>query len=151
MTRPLATLLLLVAAAAAGCSSDDRLVVTDAYGYAPVTSRGSAVVYLRLHNNTPTEITIKGFRSSDFALVTLHETIERSGRMFMQPIRQLVLPPGMTVELKPGGKHLMLMSPRHDILPGTRGKLRIEFDDNRVVPVEIEFHDRSAPPVDAPQ
>ena len=86
--------------------------------------------------------------SSDVAgVVELHEMAMENNVMRMRPIRGLDLPPGNTVELKPGGYHMMLMDLKRPLAAGEKIKvdLRLETRDKKLVtqPVEIEVRPRA--------
>ncbi len=86
--------------------------------------------------------------SSDVAaVVEIHEMAMDGNVMRMRPIRSLDLPPGSTVELKPGGYHMMLMDLKRPLATGERIKveLRLETRDKKLVtqPIEIEVRPRA--------
>ena len=86
--------------------------------------------------------------SSDVAgVVEIHEMAMEGNVMRMRPIRSLDLPPGSTVELKPGGHHMMLMDLKRPLATGEKIKveLRLETRDKKLVtqPVEIEIRPRA--------
>ena len=60
-----------------------------------------------LKNETAQAIEFTGFRSPAFRDVSLHETVVADGVSRMQEVESLALAPGETVELAPGGYHLM--------------------------------------------
>jgi len=67
--------------------------------------------------------------------------------MRMRPIRLLDLPPGDTVELKPGGHHMMLMDLKRPLAVGEKIKvnLQLETRDKKLVtqPIEVEVRPRA--------
>jgi len=86
--------------------------------------------------------------SSDVAgVVEIHEMAMEGNVMRMRPIRNLDLPPGSTVELKPGGHHMMLMDLKRPLATGEKIKveLRLETRDKKLVtqPIEIEIRPRA--------
>ena len=86
--------------------------------------------------------------SSDVAgVVEIHEIAMEGNVMRMRPIRSLDLPPGSTVELKPGGHHMMLMDLKRPLATGEKIKveLRLETRDRKLVtqPVEVEVRPRA--------
>jgi len=86
--------------------------------------------------------------SSDVAgVVEIHEMAMEGNVMRMRPIRSLDLPPGGTVEFKPGGHHIMLMDLKRPLATGEKIKveLRLETRDKKLVtqPVEIEIRPRA--------
>ncbi len=86
--------------------------------------------------------------SSEVAgVVEIHEMAMDGNVMRMRPIRTLDLPPGSTVELKPGGHHMMLMDLKRPLATGEKIKveLRLETRDKKLVtqPIEIEIRPRA--------
>ncbi|MGZ8993686.1 MAG: copper chaperone PCu(A)C [Burkholderiaceae bacterium] len=86
--------------------------------------------------------------SSDVAgVVEIHEMAMEGNVMRMRPIRNLDLPPGSTVELKPGGHHMMLMDLKRPLATGEKIKvdLRLETREKKLVtqPIEIEVRPRA--------
>ena len=86
--------------------------------------------------------------SSDVAgVVEIHEMAMEGNVMRMRPIRTLDLPPGGTVELKPGGHHMMLMDLKRPLAVGEKIKvdLRLETRDKKLLtqPIEVEVRPRA--------
>ena len=86
--------------------------------------------------------------ASDVAgVVEIHEMAMEGNVMRMRPIPNLDLPPGSTVELKPGGHHMMLMDLKRPLATGEKIKveLRLETRDKKLVtqPIEIEIRPRA--------
>jgi copper(I)-binding protein len=67
-----------------------------------------AAVYLTLRNPSTKTIVIGGVGSCVARPAMIHETKTESGQSRMRPHEQLVVPPGETVKLEPGGLHVML-------------------------------------------
>ena len=65
--------------------------------------------YGTIHNRCGSAVTIIGARSAAFGEVSLHETTLQGDVSRMQHLHHLAIPAGATIELKPGGMHLMLM------------------------------------------
>ena len=86
--------------------------------------------------------------SSDVAgVVEIHEMAMQGNVMQRRAIRSLDLPPGSTIELKPGGHHMMLMDLKRPLATGEKIKveLRLETRDRKLVtqPVEVEVRPRA--------
>ena len=88
-----------------------------------------------------------GASSEVAGVVEIHEMAMEGNVMRMRPIRSLDLPPGSTVELKPGGHHMMLMDLKRPLATGEKIKveLRLETRDKKLVtqPVEVEVRPRA--------
>jgi copper(I)-binding protein len=68
--------------------------------------------------------------------VELHETKMEGGVMKMQPVDGIDIPAKGTVELKPGGLHIMLIGLTRDLNPGDEIELELHFDKAGHVPVK---------------
>jgi periplasmic copper chaperone A len=70
-----------------------------------------AAAYLTLRNVSATTVTVTGVESPIAGHAMIHETKVEGGLSKMRPHEQLVIAPGATVKLEPGGLHVML----HDL------------------------------------
>lgn len=71
--------------------------------------------YAALANAGEQPIRITGARSARFDAIEIHRSVSTGGVMQMRRVDALDLLPGATLELAPGGLHLMLMKPRGDV------------------------------------
>jgi uncharacterized protein YcnI/copper(I)-binding protein len=95
-------------------------------GYLSVTNTG----------NEPERLT--GGSAAFAERVEIHEMATVNGVMTMRGLAGgLVIAPGQTVELKPGGLHVMFMGLRQPLAQGQSVKVRLTFE--RAGPVEVEF------------
>jgi len=70
--------------------------------------------------------------------VELHQTVNDNGIMKMLPIAALDLPQGQSVELKPGGYHLMVMGLTQQLVAGTSFPVTLIFE--KAPPVTVAVH-----------
>jgi copper(I)-binding protein len=88
-----------------------------------------------------------GAASPVAGVVEIHEMVMEGSVMKMRAIGGLDLAPGRSVELKPGGYHVMLMDLKRPLKAGERVpvELRFEMRDKRMVtqPIEVEVATRS--------
>ena len=70
-----------------------------------------AAAYMTLRNAGPAAITVTGVESPIAGHAMIHETQVEAGQSKMRSHEQLVVAPGATVKLQPGGLHVML----HDL------------------------------------
>ncbi|MBZ0222732.1 MAG: copper chaperone PCu(A)C [Dokdonella sp.] len=108
--RVLTVLLCLLAAGTA--QAEGNLQVRDAWVRAIPPGATITAGYATLSNDGDAPVTILTAQSDTFRSVTLHETLVSDGVAKMREIHRLVVAPGATVKLEPGGRHLMMMSPR---------------------------------------
>ncbi len=74
--------------------------------------------YARLSNDNDKPVHIDAVEGADFGSVELHQMSMENGMMQMRPLHGLDVPAHGSVALADGGKHLMLMNPRHPFKAG---------------------------------
>ena len=79
-----------------------------------------------------------GASSPVAGVAEIHEMKMDGSVMTMRPIGALDLPAGRTVELKPGGLHLMLMDLKQPLAAGTTVPLTLVLKDRRGVESRVE-------------
>ena len=85
--------------------------------------------YMNITNKGSSKIAIESLASESFAKIEIHQSIEIDGMMSMQPIPGLAVLPGESIQLEPGGYHLMMMSPLQDLKLGDEIIVTLRFDD----------------------
>ena len=93
------------------------LMVQDAWIRA-IPGSDVAAAYLTLRNLTTAPVTITNVYSPAAAHSMIHETTLEGGQSRMRPHERLVVPPGQTVKLEPGGLHVMLQGLKHPLTVG---------------------------------
>jgi periplasmic copper chaperone A len=93
-----------------GSVAQTALVVENAWVRA-TPGADIAAAYLTLRNVSATTVTVTGVESPIAGHAMIHETKVEGGQSKMRPHEQLVIAPGATVKLEPGGLHVML----HDL------------------------------------
>ncbi len=81
--------------------------------------------YLTLTNSTQQDVSITHISSPEFDRVEIHESLNNDGQMQMRRLDSLLIPASGTVNLSPGGIHLMLFDPIKPVQKGM--KLAINF------------------------
>jgi hypothetical protein len=76
--------------------------------------------YATLKNEGDAPIKVLTVQSDAFRQSSIHETVVERGVSKMRELPRVDLAPGASIEMKPGGAHLMLMEPRHPILVGDK-------------------------------
>lgn len=70
----------------------------------------TTAAFLSLENKTDKEIVLEKV-SGDFAeTFELHDMVMEAGRMQMRPLSQMIIQPKSKLELKHGGKHIMIFN-----------------------------------------
>ncbi|WP_281558642.1 copper chaperone PCu(A)C [Thalassomonas sp. RHCl1] len=83
--------------------------------------------YLTLINPTGQELTLVKVESDAFSQIEIHEMAMQDGLMAMQKLDELAVPAFGQAALLPGGKHLMLKSPRKPLNEDDSINLTLKF------------------------
>ncbi len=120
---------LLVGALALGCTvaQAQTVEVKDAWVRATVTGQKGTGSFMKLTSNTPLQLV--GVKSPAAGVAEVHEMKMDGDVMRMRPIPGLELPAGKTVELKPGGYHVMLMDLKQPLVKDTTVPVTLVFKD----------------------
>jgi copper(I)-binding protein len=107
------------AAAAAG-----TLTVSDAWVRA-VPGATVAAAYMTLHNGGAEAVRVTGVRSALAGHAMIHESQLVGGVSTMRAHEALTIAPGASVELRPGGLHVMLEDLSHPLAVGQQVPLEL--------------------------
>ena len=115
------------------------LVITQAWSRATPGGAKIAGGFLAIENKGAAPDRLIG-GSGDFAgKVEIHEMAVNNGVMTMRPLdKGLVIEPGKTVKLAPGGYHLMLMDLKQPFKQGDRVPLTLEFEKAGKVALSLD-------------
>lgn len=142
--------LALALATLAGCSSPGAsggavgIAVTDAWARPSSMSASAGGAYMVIANTGDEADVLVGASSPAAGTVEVHETYAMGspaasgGMMGMRPIPRLEIPAGSTVELKPGGYHVMLIGLVADLEPGSTIQITLRFEKAGEVAVTAE-------------
>ncbi len=97
---------------------------------------GSAV-YLRIHNRGQSDLTLVSASSSAARTLAFHRTVVEDDIARMEAVDSFFLPAGETLDLRPGGLHIMLTGLTDDLLPESAMPLQLECDSGEVYALEI--------------
>lgn len=94
--------------------------------------------YVQIKNPSDQTVEIIALQSASFEKVEMHETRMAEGMMKMVELDSLVIPAKSKIELKPGGKHLMLISPKTPLQIGEKIGLTVTFSDDETQSIQFE-------------
>lgn len=147
---------LVVGSVAAGCSSGSAsIVIADPWVRNSPAVAGAGAAYMRIENSGSAADALVGVSSPAATTAEVHETyvIESappsasdgmggSGEMMgMRPIARLDIPAGGTVELKPGGYHIMLMNLTRELKPGDKIEITLKFEEAGEIKITAEVRE----------
>jgi copper(I)-binding protein len=93
--------------------------------------------YMTLHNPQSKTVSIVSLSSDAFGSIEIHQTIAQDGMMRMEQVPALKIEPDSTVQLAPGGLHLMMMNPIEPTRIGDTIEILILFDDGSEQKLEM--------------
>jgi copper(I)-binding protein len=105
-------------------SEAGTLTVTGAWVRA-VPGAAVAAAYMTLHNGGPRAVRVTGVRSALAGHAMIHESLLVDGVSTMRVHEPLTVSPGASIELKPGGLHVMLHDLAHPLAPDEQVPLEL--------------------------
>jgi copper(I)-binding protein len=119
--------LLLALFALIATSASAQITVTDAWVRGTVPGQKATGAFMKLQSVV--DATLVGAESSAAAAVEIHEMSVDGGVMRMRSVERIALPAGKTVELGPGGYHVMLMDLKQPLKEGQKVPVTLTFTD----------------------
>lgn len=118
------------------------VMVMDAFARASAVSTAKAgAVYMTLTNQGAVPDRLLKITTPAAASAGLHESAEKDGVASMRPVEALEIPAGGSVELKPGGYHVMLMGLKAPLKKGDMIMLQLNFEHAGLVDVMVHVGD----------
>ena len=114
------------------------ITVSDPFARATFGAAKSGGAFLTLRNNGEHPDRLIAIKSSNAKHAGLHESYKDGGIMRMRSAEQLDLPPKSTVELKPGGYHVMLMGLTAPLEKGTTLPLVLKFERAGEISIKVD-------------
>jgi copper(I)-binding protein len=105
------------------------VAVRDAWVRVSTARRTSSSGYCRIENRTDTPVVLGGISAAGVGDAQVHSMTDQDGQMSMRPVAKLTIPPHATVDLAPGGMHIMLTDIVHPLTVGGILEMRFTFDD----------------------
>ena len=94
--------------------------------------------YMTIHNSSQMAVSIIAIRSDAFASVEIHRSVMQDGMMHMDLVANLQIAPGASLQLAPGGLHLMMMQPVQPTQPGDEIEIILQLDDGSEQPLMMK-------------
>lgn len=99
--------------------------------------------YMTVRNNSDKDAAILSASSEAFAAIEMHKTevVDGTARMIEQ--EKLLIPAGDSLELSPGGYHLMLMMPTAPLKAGHKVTINLQLEGGSTESIEYEVRNAS--------
>ena len=128
-----APLVLMVGGTACGDNTTSVNASNAAVGANP---GDSAALYMELTTDGGTDRLVSA-RCDCAATTSLHVTEDRDGVLLMVPTESMELPAGTTVDLSPGGSHVMLEDLETPLLAGSTVEVTLGFENSPELVLEV--------------
>lgn len=146
MKYSLALLVFLITSAtpALARTMADDLRVENAAIRQPPTGAVVAAMYMRLHNKGEATLRLKGAHTPAATQSELHNHLHEDGMMTMRQVAEIAVPAGASVELKPGGLHLMMIELQQPLRAGDTVPVTLALADGSEVTIVATVQRRAA-------
>lgn len=136
MLRILTSLFLLSSLGAATALDVKQISIGDVWSRATPQGSQVAVGYVTIENKGQVPERLTGFSTDRAGRTELHEMSMNNGIMEMRQVKSFEILPQKSLELKPGGAHLMFLNVRTPFKEGETFKVRLNFE--KAGPVEVD-------------
>jgi len=131
-------ILLLILLITSACGNSDGIAVLEAWARPGLRGDNSAV-YLTINNRTNQGDGLIGANSDVAGGTEIHlSKMDAAGTMTMQRQDLVVIPAKDSVELAPGGLHIMLVNLGKDLSVGDTFPVTLEFQRAGDITIEVE-------------
>lgn len=97
--------------------------------YARPTTGPNGAAFLSLSNQSTKHVKLIGASMEECSHVELHTHLKEGDIYRMRSIPYIMINPGSTVSLEPGGLHLMLMKLKRPLVAGEEITIALHFED----------------------
>ena len=135
--------------ASASNHTQSHLSIEEPYARATAGGQSVGAAYFRIVNQGQTEDKLLSVTADISASVELHTMMIEGDVAKMREVREIIVPPGQSVDLKPGGLHVMFLGLKAPLKEGNRFPATLTFEkageikvDFQVRPVRAHLHHR---------
>jgi copper(I)-binding protein len=115
----------------------DAVSISDAYTRATVAGQKVAGGFLKIQNKGNTPDQLISASSPSAGDVQLHEMAMEGNVMKMRQVKDIAVPANGSVELKPGGYHLMFLDLKGPFVAGETIPVKLKFSKSGDVEVKL--------------
>jgi periplasmic copper chaperone A len=116
-----------------------QLEIVEVWGRPSPMTKGNGAIYMQITNIGNEDAILTGASSDAAMMVELHQTTMNDGVMKMEHIMSLTIPSGDSVELKPGGYHVMLMKVSEKLVEGSSISVTLHFENLEDITLDVEI------------
>ncbi|MDX8389157.1 MAG: copper chaperone PCu(A)C [Mariprofundaceae bacterium] len=126
--------------------AENALIADHAWVRMPPPVADTAAAYMQLHNHSKQPLAITSITSSAAEKCEVHEMDMSDGMMHMRKLEKPIIPAGGSLQLAPGGLHLMLIGLKSELHAGQEVKFQIHLNNNDVITVKTSVKDMRQQP-----
>jgi len=130
---------------AADTTATGGITIADPYSRTAPQEGGNGGAFMTITNGSSEADRLVSAQSPAAGTVEIHETIDDNGVMRMRPVPDgFEIPAGGKLELKPGGKHIMLIGLVAPLEPGQEIELTLNFEKAGAITVKVPVREPGA-------
>jgi copper(I)-binding protein len=115
----------------------EQVMVSDAYVRAVPPGQPNSASFMVLKNHSSEALVLIGAESAVAKAVELHTHTMKEGMMRMRQVEKIDLPAGETVQLQPGGLHVMIIGLQQKLVPGEQIDMALVFSDGSKLALKV--------------
>ena len=133
-----AALMVASGTATSAFAGSEDVAVDSAWARASIGVNRPGAAYMTIRNAGDEAVTLTGIRTDLAMMPEIHKTSTTTeGVSSMAPAGEIVIAPGESVSLEPGGLHAMLMRLQRPMAKGESFYLILDFSDGGEISVEV--------------
>ena len=113
-----------------------ELIVENAHIRESIPGAPNSAAFMILKNTSAQDVVLTSATSELARATELHNHINENGVMRMREVPEIVVPAGQSVELKPGGLHVMFMGLATPLEQGEQGSFTLVDQSGQEYPVQ---------------
>lgn len=106
--------------------------IKDIYSRSSIAGVPNSAVFMSIKNKQDKAIKLTGASTQASQKAELHTHIKENEMMKMVKVEDFEIAPNETLELKPGGNHIMLLGLKNELKAGDKIDLKLEFEGQSV-------------------
>ena len=122
----------------------DSIRVDDPWARSSIGIERPGVAYMTIHNDGNQSDWLRSVTTPLAKRAEIHETVREDEVLIMQVVESVKIPPNATVNLAPGGLHVMLMSLQKILVEGENFPLTLHFAQAGKLTVSVAISDVAA-------
>ena len=108
-----------------------EVLLVDPYAKATPPNAKNSAAFMKIENKSNSDIELLAASSNISKVTELHTHIEENGMKKMIQIPSIKIPANSSVELKPGGLHIMFLGIQNQINENSNVDLNLTFSDGK--------------------